>query len=157
APCPRERRPPMNRYRSERDDPNVTWTLALAAILASVVLVHWLAHVSVLVLAGSATGLLVALIASWIAFPAKKLAPEQGEAGAAACPASAASGQGHASKFELWLRWGRVAAARRARRSRLSLSLLERLTCPLQTSVMVARAHYNHACRVPVEEHVIYV
>ncbi len=66
-------------------------------------------------------------------------------------------GHGHATVFELWLRWGRLAAARRAKRSRPSLSLPERLTCPAQTSVLVARAQYNHACRMPVEEHVIYI
>ncbi|MFI5068278.1 MAG: type IV secretory system conjugative DNA transfer family protein, partial [Streptosporangiales bacterium] len=59
--------------------------------------------------------------------------------------------------FELWLRWGRLAAARRAKRSRRSLSLWERLTCPAQTSVLISHAHYGHALRVPVEEHVCYV
>ncbi len=66
-------------------------------------------------------------------------------------------GKGHATAFELWLRWGRLAAVRRARRSRPALTLFQRLFCPAATSVLVARAHYNHACRVPVEEHVIYV
>ncbi len=58
---------------------------------------------------------------------------------------------------QMRLRWGRLAAARRARRSRPSLSLPDRLFCPALTSVLVARAHYNHACRGPVEEHVIYI
>jgi hypothetical protein len=34
---------------------------------------------------------------------------------------------------------------------------MQRVFCPSQTSVLVVRAHYNHACRVPVEEHVIYI
>lgn len=46
----------MNRYRREYEDPNVAWTLALAALLASILLVHWLAHVSALALAGLAAG-----------------------------------------------------------------------------------------------------
>ena len=66
-------------------------------------------------------------------------------------------GPGHATVFELWLRWGRLAAARRARRSCPSLLRRERLLRPSQTSVLVARAHYGHALRVPVEEHVLYI
>jgi type IV secretion system protein VirD4 len=59
--------------------------------------------------------------------------------------------------FELWLRWGRLASARRARRCRPSLLRRERLLRPSQTSVLVARACYGHALRVPVEEHVLYI
>lgn len=147
----------MTRYRREDEDPNVALTLALAAVLASVVLVHWLARVSTLVLAGSATGLVVALIASWVIFPSRKLPRNRARQMRLRARLRLHPGRGHASVFELWLRWGRLAAARRARRSRPSLPLLERLCCPSQTSVLVARAHYNHACRVPVEEHVIYV
>ena len=66
-------------------------------------------------------------------------------------------GPGHATVFELWLRWGRLAAARRARRSRPSLRRRERLLRPSQTSVLVARACYGHALRVPVEEHILYI
>ena len=46
----------MSSYRSGQDDPNVAWTLALGAVMASAVLVRWLAHVSVLALAGLAIG-----------------------------------------------------------------------------------------------------
>ena len=66
-------------------------------------------------------------------------------------------GPGHATVFELWLRWGAGAAARRARRSRPSLPWLERRLRPSQTSVLIGRAHYEHALRVPVEEHVIFI
>jgi type IV secretion system protein VirD4 len=147
----------MNRYRREHEDPNVAWTLTLAAVLASVVLVHWLGHVGALALAGLAAGLVAALIASWVIFPSKKLPRNRVRHMRLRARLRLHPGCGHASVFELWLRWGRLAAARRARRSRPSLSLAERLTCPSQTSVLVARAQYNHACRVPVEEHVIYV
>lgn len=60
-------------------------------------------------------------------------------------------GPGHATVAELWLRWGRLAVGRRARRYRPSLSLADRLLRPSQTSVLVARAHYGHGLRVPVE------
>jgi type IV secretion system protein VirD4 len=64
-------------------------------------------------------------------------------------------GRGHATVFELWLRWGRFAAFRRSARSRPSLSLWRRLTCPDEHSVMPGRAHYRHGLRIPVEEHVL--
>ena len=64
-------------------------------------------------------------------------------------------GRGHATAFELWLRWGRLAAFRRSRRSRPSLSVWRRLACPDEHSVLLGRGHYRHGLRVPVEEHVI--
>jgi hypothetical protein len=39
-------------------------------------------------------------------------------------------GRGHATAFELWLRWGRFAAFRRSRRSRPSLSIWRRALVP---------------------------
>ncbi len=39
-------------------------------------------------------------------------------------------GRGQATSFELWLRWGRLAAFRRSRRSRPSLPFGRRLACP---------------------------
>jgi type IV secretion system protein VirD4 len=64
-------------------------------------------------------------------------------------------GRGHATVFELWLRWGRFAAFRRSRRSRPSLSAWRRVIEPAQHSVMPGRAHYRHGLRVPVEEHML--
>ncbi len=64
-------------------------------------------------------------------------------------------GRGHATVFELWLRWGRLAAFRRSGRSRPSLSMWRRMTCPDEHSVMPGRAQYRHGLRVPVEEHVL--
>ncbi len=62
---------------------------------------------------------------------------------------------GHATAFELWLRWGRFAAFRRSRRSRTSLSMWRRAINPGQHSIMPGRAHYRHGLRVPVEEHML--
>jgi hypothetical protein len=147
----------MNRYRNESDDQNLAWTAALAALLAGGVLVRWLAHASALVLAGLAAVVLVALLAAWVLFPPKKLPRNRVRDMRLRARLRMYPGRGHATVFELWLRWGRVAAARRARRSRPSLSLAQRLWQPSLTSVLVARAQYGHACRVPVEEHVIYI
>jgi len=64
-------------------------------------------------------------------------------------------GRGHASTIELWLRWGRLAAFHRSRRSRRSLPAWRRLRQPDQHSLVIGRAHYGHRLRVPVEEHIL--
>jgi type IV secretory pathway TraG/TraD family ATPase VirD4 len=64
-------------------------------------------------------------------------------------------GRGHASVFELWLRWGRLAAFRRSRRSRRSLTFWQRPSRPDQHSLVLGRAHYRHHLRVPLEEHLL--
>jgi type IV secretion system protein VirD4 len=147
----------MNRYRSGHDDLNLAWTAALAAVLGGFVVVRWLGHAGALVLGGLAGVVVVAVLASWVLVPAKTLPRNRVRSMRLRARLRLRPGRGHATVFELWLRWGRLAAARRARRSRPSLSPWERLACPAETSVLVARAHYNHACRVPVEEHVIYI
>jgi type IV secretion system protein VirD4 len=62
--------------------------------------------------------------------------------------------RGHASAFELWLRWGRLAAFRHSGRSRRSLPWWRRLGCPDEHSLLIGRAQYRHCLRVPVDEHV---
>jgi type IV secretory pathway TraG/TraD family ATPase VirD4 len=64
-------------------------------------------------------------------------------------------GRGFATVFGLWLHWGRLAALRRSRRIRRSLSLWRRLLAPHGHSVFLGRAHYRHGLRVPLEEHVL--
>ncbi len=64
-------------------------------------------------------------------------------------------GRGHATAFELWMRWGRLAAFRRSRLSRRSLSGWRRLVWPDQHSLVIGRAQYGHRLRIPVEEHAL--
>jgi type IV secretion system protein VirD4 len=64
-------------------------------------------------------------------------------------------GRGHATVWELWLRWGRLAAFRRSGRSRRSVTAWLRLTHPDEHSLQVGRAHYGHRLRIPVEEHAL--
>jgi type IV secretion system protein VirD4 len=64
-------------------------------------------------------------------------------------------GKGFAHVFGLWLRWGRLAALRRSGRIRAALPLWYRLAAPHQHSVFLGRAHYRHALRVPLEEHLL--
>src|SRR5580700_5148131 len=64
-------------------------------------------------------------------------------------------GRGHATAWELWLRWGRLAAFRTSARSRASLPAWQRLTSPDEHSLRLGRAHYGHRLRIPVEEHAL--
>ena len=65
-------------------------------------------------------------------------------------------GKGHATVIELWWRWGRFAALRHARRTRPSLTLAQRLLAPaLAYSILIGRAHYRHALRMPLDEHAV--
>ncbi len=64
-------------------------------------------------------------------------------------------GRGHATVWELWLRWGRLAAFRRSGRSRPSLPLRQRMLHPALYCLLLGRAQYWHALRVPVDEHIV--
>jgi hypothetical protein len=65
-------------------------------------------------------------------------------------------GRGHATVFELWLRWGRLAAFRRSDKIRPSLPFWARVMIGVAAySIMLGRAHYRHGMRVPLEEHVL--
>jgi type IV secretory pathway TraG/TraD family ATPase VirD4 len=64
-------------------------------------------------------------------------------------------GKGHATVFELWWRWGRWAALRHASQTRPSLGTAQRLLPPAsEYSIQAGRAHYRHALRLPLDEHV---
>jgi type IV secretory pathway TraG/TraD family ATPase VirD4 len=64
-------------------------------------------------------------------------------------------GKGHATLFELWWRWGRYAAFRHARNTRPCLGPAQRLLTPAsEYSIKAGRAHYQHALRLPLDEHV---
>ena len=64
-------------------------------------------------------------------------------------------GRGHATVFQLWLRWGRFATFRRSGRSRRSLSMRQRLCYPRAHSILLGRAQRRHALRIPLEEHTL--
>jgi hypothetical protein len=147
----------MRERQTERAGHGPQVAAVAAASLAGLLVVRWLAALNWLERAGIAAGAVVLLITSWAVIPRRRLPRHRVRHMRLRARLRMHPGHGHATAFELWLRWGRLAAARRAKRSRPSLSLWQRLACPALTSVLVARAHYNHACRVPVEEHVIFV
>jgi len=64
-------------------------------------------------------------------------------------------GPGQATVWELHRHWGRLASARKAKYARPQLTRMERITRPGEHSVVLGRAQYRHALRLPVEEHVI--
>ena len=85
-----------------------------------------------------------------------------------ACPATACvharlrmrlrlhPGRGHATLFELWLRWGRLAAlAPLGAGAAVDDVLGSGCGMPSAHSILLGRAHFRHALRVPVEEHVL--
>jgi type IV secretion system protein VirD4 len=65
-------------------------------------------------------------------------------------------GKGHATVFELWWRWGRLAMFRNSRRTRPSLTFIQRLLAPApEYSIKAGRSCYRHALRLPLDEHAI--
>jgi type IV secretion system protein VirD4 len=67
-------------------------------------------------------------------------------------------GAGHATVGELWLRWGRLAMFRRSSRTRPGLTATERVLAPVSAhSILIGRAHYRHALRLPLDEHAIVI
>jgi type IV secretion system protein VirD4 len=130
--------------------------LVIVAAIAVLAGVRWLARLGRPALALIAAAIIVVVVV-WAVRPRRQLPRHRVRVMRLRARLRLHPGPGHATVFELWLRWGRLAAARRARRSRPSLLRRERLLRPAQTSVLVARAHYGHALRVPVEEHVLYI
>jgi len=65
-------------------------------------------------------------------------------------------GRGHATVFALWMHWGRFAAFRRSGKIRPSVPFWGRVMIGAAAySVLLGRAHYRHAMRVPLEEHIL--
>ena len=131
--------------------------LVIVAAIAVLAGVRWLARLGRPTLAAIAAAVVIVVFVVWAVRPRRQLPRHRVRVMRLRARLRLHPGSGHATVFELWLRWGRLAAARRARRSRPSLLRRERLLRPSQTSVLLARAHYGHALRVPVEEHVLYI
>jgi type IV secretion system protein VirD4 len=138
-----------------KSGPAVAVFIAVAA--AVLLVVHWLARLGWLGLAGVAAAVAGVLLAWWAVWPKRRLPRNRVRYMRLRLRLRLYPGPGHATLFELWLRWGPGAAARRARRARPSLSLWTRRFRPSQTSVLVGRAQYGRGLRVPVEEHVIFI
>ena len=103
-----------------RSDPAVAIFLAVAA--AVLLAVRWLARLDWLGLAAIAAAVAAALFVWWAVRPQRQLPRNRVRHMRLRLRLRLHPGPGHATLFELWLRWGSGAAARRARRARPSLS-----------------------------------
>ena len=138
-----------------RSDPAVAVFIAVAA--AVLLAVHWLARMNPVELAGIAAAVAVMPLAWWSVRPQRRLPRNRVRYMRLRLRLRLHPGPGHATLFELWLRWGPGAAARRARRARPSLTWATRRFRPWQTSVLIGRAQYGRKLRVPTEEHVLFM
>jgi hypothetical protein len=129
----------------------------LAVAVAVLLAVRWLARLDGLQLAGIAAAVAMVLFGWWAVRPQRRLPRHRVRHMRLRLRLRLHPGPGHATLFELWLRWGPGAAARRARRARPSLSWRTRRLRPSQTSVLIGRAQYHRGLRVPTEEHVIFI
>jgi type IV secretion system protein VirD4 len=130
---------------------------AIGIAFALFVVARWAMHANWLTLAAVAALLAALLYGTWAVWPHKMLPRNRARYMRRRARLGLYPGPGHATAFELWLRWGNLAAAQRARRSRHSLTWTDRMFRPSQTSVLVGRAHYRRPLRVPVEEHVLWM
>jgi len=65
-------------------------------------------------------------------------------------------GKGHATIAELWWRWGRLAMLRHSLRIRPGLTGPQRMLAPAaEYSMLIGRAQYRHALRLPLDEHAV--
>lgn len=125
-------------------DSALVWLIAVGG--AALLVVRWLASLDWLGLAGVVAGLAALLFGWWAVWPKRRLPRHRVRYMRLRARLRLHPGPGHATVFELWLRWGRLAAARRAKRSRPSLPLAARLSRPSQTSVLVGRATTGTGC-----------
>ena len=147
------------RDRQNRESPRSDLAVALfiGAAMAVLLAVHWLARMNPLQLAGIAAAVTAALFGWWAVRPQRRLPRNRVRHMRLRLRLRLHPGPGHATLFELWLRWGPGAAARRARRARPSLTWWTRRFRPSQTSVLIGRAQYQRRLRVPTEEHVLFM
>lgn len=66
-------------------------------------------------------------------------------------------GPGHATAFDLWLRWSRFASWRESKRTRPSLSAWRRFWHPREHSLFLGWAHYFLRIRISVQEHLAVI
>ena len=130
------------------------WTAGAAVVagIAAVLLTRldWLAEV------GAAVMVTLIVVTWWAVLPSRRLPKHRVRHMRWRLRLRLHPGRGHATLFELWLRWGRLAAFRRSGRSRRSLTFWQRATAPACAySIRIGRAHLRHSLRLPLEEHAV--
>jgi len=101
----------------------------------------------------AATGLILTAV-KWAYLPDRRLARHRVRHMRIRLRLRLHPGKGHATVFEAWWRWGRLAALRHASRTRPCLTLGQRMTAPAsEHAILIGRAHYRHGLRLPLDEH----
>jgi hypothetical protein len=138
----------------------VLCVLVLAVAVAKVAGAEATAHLHT-PLAGLLVLALVLLAAAqlirWFAFPGRKLPRNRIRAMRNRARLGLRPGPGHATGFECWLRWGRLAAYRRSRQARPSLPAWARYCRTSEHSYQVGRAYRSHPLLVPSEENAVFL
>src|SRR5262249_58897598 len=106
--------------RDRREEAGIGLAGFLVAGLAAFLVWGWVASLNWLERAGLAAGVVILLFASWAVVPSRRLPRHRVRHMRLRARLRLHPGHGHASVLELWLRWGRLAAGRRAGRSRPS-------------------------------------
>jgi len=106
-------------------------------------------------LAAAAVALGALLLAKWCAFPGRTLSRYRVMWMHVRLRLGLRPGPGHATGYHLWLRWGRLAAWRRSKQSRPSLSTFQRYWRPFSHAVLVGWGYGWHRLWVPFEEHIL--
>jgi type IV secretion system protein VirD4 len=122
-------------------------------------LVHLTAGSPVLVLAMLVLFLLALLFAKWAFVPTSHLPRHRVRHHRIRLALRLHPGRGHATVFELWLRWGRLAAFLHSGQTRGgTLTFWQRATANTWAySVMIGRGHYRHGLRTGLDEHVLVI
>jgi hypothetical protein len=138
----------------------VLCVLVLAVAVAKVAGAEATAHLHT-PLAGFLVLALVLLAAAqlirWFVFPGRKLPRNRIRAMRNRARLGLRPGPGHATGFECWLRWGRLAAYRRSRQARPSLPAWARYCRTSEHSYQVGRAYRSHPLLVPSEENAVFL
>src|SRR5216683_1690333 len=117
--------------------------------------VAWpLAHFSVVVAGAVFVGGLLA-VAAWALIPRRTLPKNRVRHHRLRLRLRLHPGRGHATAFELWLRWGRLAAYRGSRRTRPSLTRWERIKQARGYAICIGRAHYFHRLWTDLQTHIL--
>lgn len=130
---------------------------AIGVAFAAFIVVKWATHADWLTLAAVAVAIIALSLGTWAVWPNRMLPKRRARYMRRRVRLGLYPGPGHATAFELWLRWGNHAAAQRAKRTRPSLTWAERTFHPTETSALIGHAHYRRPLRVPHEEHVLWM
>lgn len=131
----------------------ITVAIALAALIAVLAIVWHFA--GVLGIVGLVLVAALILFGRWALLPQRKLAVNRVRYQRVRLALHLHPGKGHATLFQLFMRWGRVANYRRSKRIRRSLPWWLRLVQPNEHSMYMGKAHLGRRVRTSLEENLL--